>query len=121
MAKRKKKKSVRAKVKAKAKARGAARKGASVARKPGDFYPPIKPFDTGVLRVSPVHEIYYEQSGNPKGKPVVFLHGGSSSTRRNTASFCSISEAAARASRRRTSSTTRRGTWSPTSRRCARS
>jgi proline iminopeptidase len=45
-------------------------------RKPGDFYPPIKPFDTGMLRVSPVHEIYYEQSGNPKGKPVVFLHGG---------------------------------------------
>ena len=53
MAKRKKT-VVRAKVKTKA--RGAARKGASVARKPGDFYPPIKPFDTGVLRVSPVHE-----------------------------------------------------------------
>ena len=26
--------------------------------------------------MSPVHEIYYEESGNPKGKPVVFLHGG---------------------------------------------
>ena len=45
-------------------------------RKPGDFYPAIRPYDTGMLRVSPVHEIYYEQSGNPDGKPVVFLHGG---------------------------------------------
>jgi proline iminopeptidase len=54
--------------------RKAARK--AVARQPGDFYPPIKPYDSGFLRVSPVHEIYYEESGNPKGKPVVFLHGG---------------------------------------------
>jgi proline iminopeptidase len=49
---------------------------ATVARKPGDFYPPIKPYNTGMLRVSPVHELYYEESGNPAGKPVVFLHGG---------------------------------------------
>jgi proline iminopeptidase len=40
------------------------------------FYPPIEPFDHGRLQVSPVHSIYYEQSGNPKGKPVVFVHGG---------------------------------------------
>jgi proline iminopeptidase len=40
------------------------------------FYPPIKPFQKGWLRVSPVHELYYEQSGNPQGKPVIFLHGG---------------------------------------------
>jgi proline iminopeptidase len=46
------------------------------ARKQGDFYPPIRPYNSGFLRVSPVHEIYYEESGNPKGKPVVFLHGG---------------------------------------------
>ncbi len=46
------------------------------ARKAGDFYPPIRPYNSGYLRVSPVHEIYYEESGNPKGKPVVFLHGG---------------------------------------------
>jgi proline iminopeptidase len=45
-------------------------------RAPGDFYPPIAPYNKGMLRVSPVHEIYYEESGNPKGKPVVFLHGG---------------------------------------------
>jgi proline iminopeptidase len=52
------------------------KKFARAARKAGDFYPPIKPYDSGYLRVSPIHEIYYEQSGNPKGKPVVFLHGG---------------------------------------------
>ena len=45
-------------------------------RAAGDFYPAIRPFNSGMLRVSPVHEIYYEESGNPKGKPVVFLHGG---------------------------------------------
>jgi len=45
-------------------------------RAAGDFYPPIKPYDSGFLRVSPDHELYYEQSGNPRGKPVVFLHGG---------------------------------------------
>jgi proline iminopeptidase len=45
-------------------------------RKAGDFYPPISPYNTGMLKVSPIHEIYYEESGNPKGKPVVFLHGG---------------------------------------------
>jgi proline iminopeptidase len=45
-------------------------------RAAGDFYPPIKPFNSGYLRVSPVHEIYYEESGNPDGKPAVFLHGG---------------------------------------------
>ena len=40
------------------------------------LYPEIEPFDRGTLRVSPVHTIYYEQSGNPRGKPVVFVHGG---------------------------------------------
>ena len=39
-------------------------------------YPPIEPLRTGRLSVSPVHELYFEESGNPKGKPVVFLHGG---------------------------------------------
>ena len=52
------------------------RTAATPKRVAGDFYPPIKPYDSGFLRVSPVHEIYYEQSGNPKGKPVVFVHGG---------------------------------------------
>jgi proline iminopeptidase len=40
------------------------------------LYPEIEPFDTGRLKVSPVHELYYEQVGNPNGKPAVFLHGG---------------------------------------------
>ncbi|MEM6990506.1 MAG: prolyl aminopeptidase [Myxococcota bacterium] len=40
------------------------------------FYPEIEPFDTGMLAVSDVHSLYYEQSGNPNGKPVVFVHGG---------------------------------------------
>jgi len=40
------------------------------------LYPPIRPYQRGRLRVSPEHELYYEQSGNPEGKPVVFLHGG---------------------------------------------
>ncbi len=40
------------------------------------FYPEIEPYDRGMLRVSELHTIYYEQSGNPDGKPVVFVHGG---------------------------------------------
>ena len=40
------------------------------------LYPPIEPHRTGRLRVSDVHELYFEESGNPDGKPVVFLHGG---------------------------------------------
>jgi proline iminopeptidase len=39
-------------------------------------YPPIEAYRTGRLRVSDVHELYFEESGNPQGKPVVFLHGG---------------------------------------------
>jgi proline iminopeptidase len=40
------------------------------------LYPEIEAHRTGRLRVSRLHEIYYEESGNPSGKPVVFLHGG---------------------------------------------
>ena len=40
------------------------------------LYPPIEPYDSGRLPVSPVHTLYYEQCGNPEGRPVVFLHGG---------------------------------------------
>lgn len=39
------------------------------------LYPAIKPFDTGFM-IADEHEIYYEQCGNPNGKPAVFLHGG---------------------------------------------
>ena len=41
-----------------------------------DFYPPIQPFREGYLQVSELHTLYFEESGNPQGKPVVFLHGG---------------------------------------------
>ncbi|WP_053236105.1 prolyl aminopeptidase [Sandaracinus amylolyticus] len=39
-------------------------------------YPPIEPHAQGVLDVGSGHRVYWEESGNPKGKPVVFLHGG---------------------------------------------
>lgn len=39
-------------------------------------YPEIEPYKTGRLKVSALHEIYYEEVGNPKGKPVLFIHGG---------------------------------------------
>lgn len=41
-----------------------------------DLYPAIEPFATGRLKVSDIHEIYYEISGNPNGKPAVVCHGG---------------------------------------------
>lgn len=40
------------------------------------LFPPIEPYLTDYLKVSDIHEIYYEQSGNPDGQPVVFVHGG---------------------------------------------
>jgi proline iminopeptidase len=40
------------------------------------LYAEIEPYDAGQLKVSDLHTLYYEQSGNPHGKPVVFLHGG---------------------------------------------
>ncbi|NEN88501.1 MAG: prolyl aminopeptidase [Okeania sp. SIO3H1] len=41
-----------------------------------ELYPPIQPYKVGNLKVSDLHTIYYEECGNPQGKPVVFLHGG---------------------------------------------
>ena len=40
------------------------------------LYPEIQPYDTGTLPVDERHTLYYEQCGNPEGKPVVLLHGG---------------------------------------------
>jgi len=40
------------------------------------LYPPLEPFETGRIQVSAIHNLYYEQCGNPQGQPVVFLHGG---------------------------------------------
>ncbi len=40
------------------------------------LYPPLEPYAQGMLQVSPTHSVYYEESGNPSGKPAVFVHGG---------------------------------------------
>ncbi len=40
------------------------------------LYQSIEPYDSGHLQVSERHSLYYEQCGNPDGKPVVLLHGG---------------------------------------------
>ncbi|AFY76530.1 proline iminopeptidase [Pleurocapsa sp. PCC 7327] len=41
-----------------------------------ELYPPIEPYNEGKLKVSDLHTIYFEEVGNPQGKPVIFLHGG---------------------------------------------
>jgi len=41
-----------------------------------ELYPPIEPYNQGMLQVSNLHRISYEESGNPEGKPIVVLHGG---------------------------------------------
>lgn len=40
------------------------------------LYPPIEPYHKGKLRVSSIHTLYYEESGNPRGIPFLVLHGG---------------------------------------------
>ena len=42
----------------------------------GDLFPEIGPFETGYLPLSAGHVMYWEQVGNPRGRPVLFLHGG---------------------------------------------
>ena len=42
----------------------------------GDLFPEIGPFQTGFLPLSEGHTMYWEQVGNPRGVPVLFLHGG---------------------------------------------
>ncbi len=41
-----------------------------------ELYPPIEPYRQGWLPVSGLHRLYWEESGNPKGIPAIFLHGG---------------------------------------------
>ncbi len=43
---------------------------------PVALYPPIEPFEEARLDVGQGHQIRYEQSGNPHGKPALFIHGG---------------------------------------------
>lgn len=40
------------------------------------LYPEIEPYKTGFLKVDTEHSLYWEESGNPKGNPVLFVHGG---------------------------------------------
>jgi proline iminopeptidase len=40
------------------------------------LFPPIEPYEHGMLAVDSRHQIYWEQSGNPQGQPVLFIHGG---------------------------------------------
>lgn len=44
------------------------------------LWPEIEPYQTGYLKVSDIHEIYYELCGNPEGKPVFVIHGGPGSS-----------------------------------------
>jgi proline iminopeptidase len=40
------------------------------------LYPALEPYKTHRLKVSELHDLHVEESGNPQGKPVIFLHGG---------------------------------------------
>jgi proline iminopeptidase len=46
------------------------------AKSPADLFPSIEPYASGRLVRDAPHNLYWEQSGNPNGQPVVFLHGG---------------------------------------------
>jgi len=41
-----------------------------------ELFPAIEPYNSGFLKVSPLHTIYYEEVGNKSGVPALFLHGG---------------------------------------------
>ena len=41
-----------------------------------ELYPEIEPYSKGMLKLDGTHEMYWEQCGNPRGEPVLFLHGG---------------------------------------------
>ncbi|MEQ1891599.1 MAG: prolyl aminopeptidase [Planctomycetota bacterium] len=43
---------------------------------PTELFPEIEPYREGMLPVSRLHTLHYEEVGNPRGKPLVFLHGG---------------------------------------------
>ena len=72
------------------------------------LYPELKPNQSGYLKVSGGHRLYWEECGNPEGKPAVFVHGGPGAgagpvsrrffTHDATGSSCSTSEAAVAAS-----------------------
>ena len=90
------------------------------------MYPIEEPLRSGMLQVSALHQIYWEESGNPDGIPVIFLHGGPGAGRvaqvpgffqpgKNTASSSSTSAAAAAPSPTPKPAKTPPGIWWPTS------
>lgn len=93
------------------------------------FYPEIEPYNTGKLRVAITHNIYFEECGNPEGKPVVFLHGGPGEASRlstgaflillSTALYFSISAAQEKARPQRNCTKIPPGSWWGTSKNCA--
>jgi proline iminopeptidase len=75
--KKKAKSAAKAKVSARVKPKAKSKPRATKTAAPRDgLYPAIRAYRTGRLKVSGVHELYFEECGNPRGKPVVFLHGG---------------------------------------------
>ena len=40
------------------------------------LFPEIEPRASGMLRLDPLHSMYWEECGDPDGIPAVFLHGG---------------------------------------------
>lgn len=45
-----------------------------------DLYPPIEPYESGLLPVSDGHRVYWETVGTPDGVPAIYLHGGPGSS-----------------------------------------
>ena len=41
-----------------------------------DYFPAIEPYQSEFLKVSDIHNVHFEQCGNPNGRPILFLHGG---------------------------------------------
>ncbi len=41
-----------------------------------ELFPPITPYSSGFIEVDETHNLYWEQSGNPQGVPIILLHGG---------------------------------------------
>jgi proline iminopeptidase len=41
-----------------------------------DFFPPLEPYAQELLQVDAIHQVYYEECGNPQGKAAIFVHGG---------------------------------------------
>lgn len=77
------------------------------------LYPEIEPYDQGMLGVGDANSIYWMQSGNPNGVPVVILHGGPGSGSSAGAAVATVCRT--RQSRRAIFLPISHGTWLPIS------